>query len=202
MRRQLKFGTGPLIGMFLVSALGAVGCVAIALHVARTGELRGLLRLFGVEGSYAFMMLNAVLCVAAGLGLLRRLLGDRTAAAIRADGIETAGIFLTSVVPWRAVDRIHLRSLRVTNKVFYYIKVDCRCPAGANAFHHWLAQRSYGTPARLIDGGEEAAADWVELAEAERLEALRPRAATAARPVAAEPRPAAAPVRGFGRRVV
>lgn len=200
--RRLDFGTGPLLGFGIGTALAAVGGWAFAIHVGREGEMRGVLRLLGPEGSYWVLMVCALFCAAIAAGLIRRLAGDRTAAAIRDDGVEIAGIFLSRVIPWRDLDRIYLRSYSFGGETYHYVKVDTRCrPAGANPFHHLLAELSYGTSVRLLEGGGGQAAAWVELARAERIEALRPRPAPSARGAAVEPA-APRPVRGFGRRVI
>ncbi len=143
--RRLDFGTGPLLGFGIGTALAAVGGWAFAIHVGREGEMRGVLRLLGPEGSYWVLMVCALFCAAIAAGLIRRLAGDRTAAAIRDDGVEIAGIFLSRVIPWRDLDRIYLRSYSFGGETYHYVKVDTRCrPAGANFFHHLLAELSSG----------------------------------------------------------
>lgn len=199
--RQLKFATGRLLGLALLIGLAAIACGAIALNIADGGRLRGLLRLLGPDGACALMILFTLICALTSLAMLRRLLGDREAAAIRYDGVAIAGMFLSQILPWHDVERICLRAYRYGDKVNFFVKVESRLPAGANAFHHFLARLGYGTAVTLIEGGLEAAEAWVALAEAERAEAIGRRAGTgAARPIAGRAA-AAAPVRGFGRRV-
>ncbi len=198
--RQLKFAAGPLIGITVLTGMAAIVCAAIALHIGETERLRGLLRLLGPDAAYWLMLGFALLCAAVSASLFRRLIGDRTAAAIRDDGLWIAGIFLSRFVPWRDVERTYLRTWQAHDgAAHYFLKLAARRSAGASRLHHFLAETGYGTGARLIEGGPAEAAAWIRLAEAERTQALQPRAA-AARNVT-EQGNALAPVRSFGRRL-
>jgi hypothetical protein len=147
--------------------------------------------LTGAEAVRWVLWVCGACTVAAGLALLRRLAGDRVAAAIRYDGIELRGAFLSRRIPWRSIDRIYLRAFRVNSKTRYFIRIESRCPRDASPIHHFLATRSYGVAVDLLDASAARAAAWVVEAD------------SAWRAICRPPR-AIAPARGagFGRRAV
>jgi hypothetical protein len=130
--------------------------------------------------------------------VIRRLAGGGVAAAIRYDGIELRGLFMGRYVPWRSLDGIYLRTTRYGDGVHHAIRIESRCPPGANPVHHALASLSHGVGAALLAAGDDEVKRWLVDAETARQAALappRPRAPAHA------PLPAERPRIGFGRRM-
>jgi hypothetical protein len=201
MARQLNFAAGPLAKLAAATALAALLCVALAVHVAQTGVARGLLRLIGAEAGSALMALFTALSLMMTVAALRRLLGDRAALAIREDGVFVSGLFLSRFVPWREIGDIRLRTSSYGGRTNHYVKVECVArPAHANPIHHALAEFGYGTHVGMTGGSAEDAQAWVAEAWQARVEALRPRARPAPAIAPAPPAQARA-AGGFGRRV-
>ncbi len=197
---QLNFSTGSLLGKALMASLFASAFVAITLDILSHGRSPGfaVFRLLGPEGTRIFLVAGSVLVCICALALWRRLLGDRVAAAIRDGGIELRGLFMSRIIPWRSLDRLHLRSYRLRGDSGYFITAESRCPPGASAIHHALASLSYGLSTALIEGCDEDAARWVEQANRARADALRSPAHSLARRQAPGPGHRG----GFGRRDV
>jgi hypothetical protein len=194
---QLSFSVGKLLYLgiagFLFGTAGAgLGWELSDKELIRHGRILSLL---GADGARWVLIGCGLFFVLAALAALRRLAGDRTAAAIRYDGIELRGVFMSRYIPWRSLDRLSLRRFRIPGGTHYYIKAESRCPPGGNPLHHFLASLSSGVSTRLLDADEHAAARWVE-------EALAARPGTiAARPTTRGLRPPGPRTKvDFGRR--
>jgi Bacterial PH domain len=179
---RLEYSASKLFGHGL--PILVVGSILIGLPLEE-GERLGhvpYLWILGPTGARWAMCGLGLYVAAVGLALLRRLLGDRTAAAIRDDGIELTGIFFSRHIPWRAIERLDLRRSRWRERTFYHIKIE--------------AGRASGISVKLLDSNEEEAARWVDAANAAW------RRATASRIPPPAPRPPIAAGGGFGRRIV
>lgn len=176
-RAQLRFSVGSLLGMALLTTLLCSAVAALGLEfgtggsLPRHGEL-GLLALLGRDAVSAFFAVATLLTGIAALSAWFRLFGNRTAAAIHHDGIELRGLFLSRRIPWRSLDRLGLRSFEHKGERSWFIAAKSRCPRGAGAIHHVLANLSYGVPVRLLKGSVGDAAHWVAEAQAARQAAL------------------------------
>jgi hypothetical protein len=192
---QLNFSTSKILGLaFIAILLGTASAgLGYALGDAELMRRARILRLLGPVGARCFLIGAGLFMTGSGLALLRRLFESRPAAAIRYDGIELNGVFMSRYIPWRSLDRLYLREWRYRGKVRHYIKVEARRPPGGSMIHHFLAARSYGVSTALIDATDTEVAHWVETANT-----ARP-GASAPRPPAAS-RPSAATKIGFGRR--
>ena len=191
-RRQLDFAKGPLLGLGLVCVMVAPVFLGLGLDLppnARLGPL-GLLRVFGPDVLSFALLLIAALLVLTGLACFRRLVGGRPAVAIRADGIEFRGLYLSRYIPWKALERIDIGGFSLHGQRTVSIRVRSHCPAGASKLHHFLASLSHGVSEKLILGSPRDMAVWVEQAREAWHEASRP-----ARPPHVRTRI------GFGRRL-
>ena len=190
-RSELRFAPWPLVGLFLAASGAAIFCVGFGFELEPGDRVRGLgvLRIFGPEGPRWGLFAFGALTGLTGLAALRRLVEGRPAAAIRYDGIELRGLFLSRYVPWRVLDRIELRIYRWNGEATPFIRIESRCPPGANPLHHWMAGLSYGVSAKLLRASDDEVAAWVD------------KARVAISESAAPPRPTYRAQSGFGRRV-
>jgi hypothetical protein len=169
-RAQLRFSVGSLLGMALLTTLFCSAVAALGLEFGTGGSLPrhgtlGLIALFGRDAVSAFFIVATLLTGAAALSSWWRLFGNRTAAAIRHDGIELRGLFLSRRIPWRSLDRLGLRCFAHKGEKSWFIAAKSRCPRGAGAIHHKLANLSYGVPVKLLEGSVEDARRWVAEAQ-------------------------------------
>jgi hypothetical protein len=193
MNSQLSFSVGKLL-------IGGIVLLAVALAIAGFGyelkpgehisRLGFLLLLFGPNGARYFLIGAGILTFYAGAAALRRAAGNGIAAAIRHDGIELNGLFMSRTIPWTALDRLYLRTYSSRGTTYTYVKAEARRPAGANPIHHALAAMSYGVSTSLLQASGQQVIAWIEQANAARNQAL----ATSPRPIAP------LPTSGFGRR--
>jgi hypothetical protein len=192
---QLNFSTSRILRLaFIAIFLGTASAgLGYALRDAELMRHAHILRLLGPVGARCFLIAAGLFMTWSGLALLRRLVESRPAAAIRYDGIELNGVFMSRYIPWRSLDRLYLRQWRHRGKIHHYIKVEARRPPTGSIIHHFLAARSYGVSTGLIDATGAEVAHWVEMANAARPSASAPR------PPAATHRSAPAKI-GFGRR--
>jgi hypothetical protein len=197
-RNELFFSRLKLLFLGCCGLFGGLFLAAGAMEVQAGGRVRGLgfLRLPGQDFPYFFAVTVAVLGIIVFLAAIRRLAGGRVAAAIRYDGIELRGLFLSRYIPWRSLDGLFLRTTRYSDKVHYAIRIKSSCPRGANALHHFLANLSRGVGTGLFAASDEEMIRWLADAEAARRAALGPPRQPAPPRVAVS-----RPKIGFGRRM-
>jgi hypothetical protein len=190
-RSILPFAKGHLF--FLAFSCGSAFVMFLGLglnyHPGQRIPGLGLLRVFGPEGPRWGCFVLAAVVVVTALAALRRLVGGRPAAAIRHDGIELNGLFLSRYIHWSLIDRICLRSHRIRGDTSHSIRIESRVPAGADQVDLWLCGPSHDVADRLVAAQLPELGAWVEKAQAALSDALRP-----APPRAVQSRA------GFGRR--
>lgn len=170
----LRFSVGSLLGHALLSTLFCTAIAAIALDVNAGGSIRGLglVEFLGRDSARAYLAAGTLLTGLGALNAWRRLFGNRIAAAIHHDGIELRGLLLSRRIPWRALDRLGLRSFTYKGTTAHFIAAKSRRPRGASFIHHRLAGLSCGVPVSLLEGSLTDAAHWVERAHMARHVAL------------------------------
>jgi hypothetical protein len=192
---QLNFSASKILSLAFIGILLGTASAGLGYELGDAELMRHahILRVLGPVGARCFLIGAGLFMTWSGLALLRRLFESRPAAAIRYDGIELNGVFMSRYVPWRSLDQLYLREWRYRGKVHHYIKVEARRPPGGSIIHHFLAARSYGVSTGLIDATDTEVAHWIEMANRARPSASAPR------PPAAAHRSAPAKI-GFGRR--
>ena len=194
---QLNFSMSKILGLAFIGILLGTTGAGLGYELNDTELMRHghVLRLLGPEGARSFLIGAGLLMAFGGLAALRRAIGNRPAAAIRYDGIELNGVFVSRYIPWRSLDRLYLREWRYRGRTHQYIKAELRRPPEDNAIRHFLGGLSYGVSTQLIDAADAEVARWVEAANAARPQSLAPRRPVAARRVT--------PTKiGFGRRSI
>jgi hypothetical protein len=198
-RTEIRFSRSRLLGWILMGLPLCLLILAVAWGVSDHQLMRfRILRLFGPDAVRWLLGASGLYFLAAVFGAMRRLLGGRPIAAIRYDGLELNGIFMSRYIPWRSLDALRLKSFGTRGQTHLFIAAVSRCPPGGNPLHHWLASRSYGVATRFADLDEDGVRQWLRDATAAGIEATTTQGR--AEPVAQPPRH---PVRaGFGRRIV
>jgi hypothetical protein len=193
---RLDFSVSKLLGLAFGSILLGTAAAGLGWELSDRELMRHahVLGLLGPHGARWSLIAMGLAMAGGGSAAARRAFGDRPAAAIRYDGIELTGVFVSRFIPWRSLDRLRLRQWRYRGTTHHYIKADARRPAGGSRIRHFLAGLSYGVSTGLIDASDEDAARWVEAANA-----ARPRALPAY-PSAAVRRAGLLTRIGFGRR--
>jgi hypothetical protein len=197
---QLSYSAGKLLAAAFAGLFGG-GLIAILAMAVQAGErVRGLgfLRLLGQDAAYWFAIVSVALGVIFFLAMIRRLLGDRVAAAIRYDGIELRGLFLSRYIPWRSLEGLSLRTTRLRDNVHYKLRIESSCPPGGNAVHHAFASLSRGVGTGLFNASDEGVMRWLADAENARRAALAPPRPRVSAPAQVR---AERPSIGFGRRM-
>jgi hypothetical protein len=198
-RTEIRFSRSRLLGWILIGLPFALAILAVAWGVSDHDLMRfRLLRLFGPDAVRWLLTASGLYFFASLLGALRRLLGGRPLAAIRYDGIELNGLFLSRYIPWRSLDSLQLKAFSTRGKTHLFIAAVTRCPPGGNPLHHWLASRSYGVATRFADLDEDGVRAWLRDATAAGIEATTTGVRTG--PAVEAPRPPVSA--GFGRRIV
>ena len=194
-RAQLFYSSGKLLAATAATAI--LGSMAFAVgfgmsdaDLARSGPvgLLGptLLRTALIIGGAYF----AIVCLAALLCLI----GDRTAAAIRADGVEVRGLFASHYVAWASIQRVHLYRSEIARQAHHFIQLDTDRPSFVSVLAPMIWRGICWAPARFVAASDTEIAEWIEEANSARQEALAARAQI-------QPRPRMEPTRAaFGRR--
>ena len=174
---QIQFSRPKLLGYALVGLAFGGPTMLMAFAVGDDALMRHgrILRLLGPFGMRLFLVAAGLFFLAAACGLIRRLLDDRPLAAIRYDGIELNGVFMSRYIPWRYLDVLRLRVFGARGKTSLFLHAGSRCPPDSNPLHHYLANLSHGVSLRLSGASDENAAQWVRDALAARAEASTPR---------------------------
>jgi hypothetical protein len=185
MGHQLNFSRSKLLSHGLVALLGGTASCALALGTSdRDVAHFGLLRLLGPAGARCFLIGAGILCLLLVLGLLRRMIGDGLAAAIRDEGIQFNSLFVSRFIPWRDLERVRLHEWRSSR---------------GRRFHAIRAEASSGAHSistRIVEATDAEIAGWIKEAGEARVRALtRPAALTRAHP-GRSIKP------GFGRRPI
>ena len=104
-RTEIRYSRSRLLGWILMGLPLCLLILAVAWGVSDHQLMRfRILRLFGPDPVRWFLTAGGLFFLAGVLGAMRRLSGSRPLAAIRYDGLELNGLFMSRHIPWRSLD--------------------------------------------------------------------------------------------------
>lgn len=127
--------------------------------------------LLGPYGPRAVLFASGLAFAVMSAFVLRRVAGDRTAVAIRVDGIAVAGMFGARLIRWRALDGIQLRDMRLHGKTVRTLTVRSRRAPGERRIRHFFTGATHFSASQLEATPADIAA-WVAAARAAQAKAL------------------------------